>query len=95
MYLHLGQETTLRKKTVVGIFDLDNCSISKKTRDFLKRSEQAGRVVNVSQELPKSFVVTAQKPTANNPRQGGVYISQLSASTLKKRWREKNITTQD
>jgi len=67
------------ENTVVGIYDLDNCSSSHITRDFLKRAEQAGQVVNISDDLPKSFVLT---------REGGkttVYLSQLSTATLQKR----------
>lgn len=78
MYLHLGQDTILRTRDILGIFDLDTSTLSRHTRDFLARAEQAGRVVNVTTELPKSFIVTAGKtPT--------VYISQISAATLKKR----------
>ena len=78
MYLHLGQDTILRTKEILGIFDLDTATLSKHTRDFLARAEKEGRVVNVTGELPKSFIVT----TGESP---AVYISQISAGTLKKR----------
>ena len=78
MYLHLGQDTILRTKDILGIFDLDTASLSRHTRDFLARAQQEGRVVNVSVELPKSFIVTVRQPPT-------VYISQISAATLKKR----------
>lgn len=79
MYLHLGQDTVVRSNEVIGIFDLENTSISKITRDFLACSEKNGQVVNVSSELPKSFVICQG--------QGGtkVYITQISSATLKKR----------
>lgn len=48
------------------------------TRDYLAAAEKAGRVVTVTGELPKSFIVT----TGESP---AVYISQISAGTLKKR----------
>ncbi|MEF9969725.1 MAG: DUF370 domain-containing protein [Ruthenibacterium sp.] len=78
MYLHLGQESIIHTRDILGIFDIDTASISKHTRDFLARAEKKGQVVNVSTELPKSFIVTAGETNA-------VYISQISASTLKKR----------
>ena len=78
MYLHLGQESIVRTKDILGIFDLDTATISKHTRDYLTAAEKKGRVVNVTPELPKSFIVT----TGENPT---VYISQISAGTLKKR----------
>ena len=80
MYLHLGQDTVVRTDSVVGIFDLENTSISKITKDFLARSEKAGLVVNVTSDLPKSFVV------CDDAREGArVYITQISSATLKKR----------
>ena len=79
MYLHLGQDTVVRTKTVVGIFDLENTSISKITKEFLASSEKSGLVVNVSYELPKSFVICEEKGQCK------VYITQISSATLKKR----------
>lgn len=79
MYLHLGQETVVKMDSIVGIFDLDTSTISKFTRDYLTQAEKSGKVVNVSMELPKSFVVCAEKKRTT------VYISQISSSTLLKR----------
>ncbi len=79
MYLHLGQETVVRTDDIIGIFDLENTSISKITKEFLAKAEQAGRVVNVSYELPKSFVICTCK------RKTAVYITQISSATLRKR----------
>ena len=78
MYLHLGQECIIRTKEILGIFDLDSSTLSKHTRDYLARAEKEGRVVNVTAELPKSFIVTTGEKAK-------VYISQISAATLKKR----------
>lgn len=78
MYIHLGQDTMMNLKELVGIFDLDTASLSKKTREFLARAEKEGRVVNTSTELPKSFAVTCDKHKT-------VYINQLSTPTLKGR----------
>ena len=57
MYLHLGQNTVVRTASVVGIFDIENTSTSRLTRSYLSQAEKSGQVVNVSTELPKSFVV--------------------------------------
>ena len=35
MYLHLGQNTVITHDEIIGIFDLDNTTVSKKTRDYL------------------------------------------------------------
>ncbi len=80
MYLHLGGDVVILKKSIVGIFDLDTATISKHTKNYLTLAEKEGRVVNVSYELPKSFVVCIEDGIAR------VYISQISSQTLTKRF---------
>ena len=79
MYLHLGEKTVIRTDAVTGIFDLDNTTLSHHTRSFLSRAEKEGRVVNVSYELPKSFIVCMED------KEEKIYISQLSSQTIYKR----------
>lgn len=79
MYLHLGQDTVVKYENIVGIFDMDTSTVSKFTREFLNNAEKSGAVVNVSYELPKSFVVCNENGVLK------IYISQLSSSTLQKR----------
>lgn len=80
MYLHLGQDVVVKMEQVVGIFDMENSTVSKITRQYLANATKQGRVVNVSMEMPKTFVVCS-----DNDRQITVYISQISAATLRKR----------
>lgn len=80
MYLHLGGNAVILKKNIVGIFDLDTATISKHTKNYLAIAEKEGRVVTVSYELPKSFVV------CNEDGNTKVYISQISSQTLSKRF---------
>ena len=87
MYLYLGQETVVPTREIVGIFDLENTTISKTTRDFLAEAETNGRVITVSEELPKSFVVCESKTHGTT-----VYISQISCMTLLKRAKELRKT---
>ena len=88
MYLHLGNDVVVRKRDVVGIFDLDNTSQSALTRRFLAAAEKSGSVVNAAgDELPKSFVVCA----AGGARQT-VYLSQLNSSTLLKRSETERVS---
>ena len=75
MYVHLGNEITTNDKGIIGIFDIENTSLGNDTREFLKKSTDTGKIVNVSYEMPKSFIVCDNK----------VYISQISASSLYKR----------
>lgn len=80
MYLHLGQDTVVRLDEVVGIFDMDKSTISKHSRQFLADAQKGGRIFNVSEELPKSYVVCVDREGTET-----VYISQISSTTLKKR----------
>ena len=80
MYLHLGQDTLVKTDDVIGIFDMDNTTISKGTRRFLALSEQEGRVVSVAADLPKTFVVCGR-----SRKECKIYLSQISSSTLRKR----------
>ena len=61
MYLHLGQETVIMQDDIIGIFDLDNTTVSKATRDYLAVAEKNKQVINVSFELPKTFILTNNK----------------------------------
>ena len=81
LYLHVGSETILTQQNIIGIFDIENTSVSKYTREFLRKKQQDGRVVNVTDEIPKSFVVCYDKES----RRESIYLSQLAAATLKKR----------
>ena len=81
MYLYIGNDIVINSKNIVGIFNADNTTISKDTRKFLNLSEKNGQIINVSYELPKSFIVCVDKKS----REKKVYLCQLSASTLQKR----------
>ena len=81
MYIHLGNNKMIRTDEIVGIFDMESTTISKRSRDFLAKAEKAGQVRTISYELPKSFIVCTPK----NKRKQRIYISQISSSTLLKR----------
>ncbi len=80
MYLHLGAEVNVRKREIVGIFDLDTASQTATTREFLKMAQRQGYLQSVNDELPKAFVLLQKEDGTQE-----VYFSQISASVLKKR----------
>lgn len=43
MYLSIGNDMAVREHSVIGIFDLDNTTTSKRTREFLEQCERRGR----------------------------------------------------
>lgn len=79
MYLFLGGNTTVKKNDVIGIFDIEECSVSRITADFLNSEQKQGRVVSVSDEMPKSFIVCGEK----------TYITNVSNDTINKRCKTK------
>ncbi len=78
MYLSIGNDMAVRDRSIVGIFDMDNTSTSKRTREFLQKAEQEGAVVPCD-DLPKAYVVTAEYGFRR------VYLSSLNTNTLEKR----------
>jgi len=78
MYIHLGQDVVVHTDSIIGIFDMDNTTSSYITREFLKVAQKDGNIVNVSEDLPKSFVICEDGKNT-------VYLSQLSSATLLKR----------
>lgn len=75
MFLHLGENTVITDKSIIGIFDMDTSTVNKATRDFLAKAEKEKRVVYVNYDLPKSFVVTDNE----------IYVSPINTGTLNKR----------
>ena len=80
MYIHLGNNVMLPTSDIIGIFDLENTSISKRTRDFLNKAEKEGRVITITYDLPRTFVIAVK-----NFKDAKIYISQISSQTLLKR----------
>lgn len=80
MYINIGTELLIKDNDILGIFDLDNTTVSKSTREYINNSEKNGECITISiEELPKSFIVT----TKNNKKE--IYISPLNTSTIFKR----------
>ena len=78
MYINIGNDMSVRDKSIIGIFDMDNTSTSKRTRDFLEKCEAEGQVIPCD-DLPKSFILSTEYGFHR------VHLTTLSASTLEKR----------
>ena len=79
MYIHLGNNKIVRVKSIVGIFDMDNSTVSSITRGFLRAQQKKYKVETVSTEIPKSFVLYKEKDEYT------ICMSPLSASALRGR----------
>ena len=79
MYVSIGSDFSVRVRSILGIFDLDNTSVSKHTRNFLAEAERQGEIIDVSGKLPKSYVVTEEFGMRR------IYLTQYNAAVLEKR----------
>ena len=84
MYLHLGRDTVVNTKDIIAMMDLESSSISKYSKEFLKISTEEGFVQNVSEEIPKSFII------CEKDGQTVIYITNISTKALSGRVR-KNL----
>ena len=76
LYLHIGGEYTLLCSLIVGIFNLEDIKQNQKDMiQFLSGMEKKDFVEYVSDEVPRSFVMTSER----------IYFSPISAVTLQKR----------
>lgn len=79
MFIHLGNDVVVNSKNIVGIFDIENTTTGKNTSKILENATKENRVVTVSFEMPKSFIVCIENGKEI------IYVSQISVSTLRKR----------
>lgn len=79
MFLHVGNNKNIRIRDVIGIFDMDNATLSSVTRKFLSKSQKKLMVETAAVEIPKSFILFEEN---------GLYkicFSPLSSSSLRGR----------
>lgn len=86
MYVHIGGDKLLLDKDIIGIFDLDNTTVSKNssknaTSVMFETAQGQKKVETVMDDIPKSFVVTKDK----------IYLTQLSTQTLIKRIKNEEL----
>lgn len=87
MFLHIGNSATVRKKEIIGIFDLDTASMSSDTRCFLREAEKKGFLLDAAGgELPRSFIVSGERRRVGQENQNlCVRLSLISTSGLRLR----------
>lgn len=48
MYLEIGNDLLIESRAVLGVFDLDNTSWSKRTRAFLEAAQENGELIDAA-----------------------------------------------
>ena len=79
MFLHVGNNRNIRTRDVIGIFDMDNATVSAITRKFLNGKQKELLVESVSFDIPKSFILYKDGDKQR------ICFSPLSAASLKGR----------
>ena len=73
MFLHSGSDVSVALKDVIAINDYSYLKTINK--EFLKNMRSKKFIIDISENDPKSFVITDKK----------IYLSAISSVTLKKR----------
>lgn len=89
MFLHLGNDVVIRSEEIVAVFDMDNTTVSKQSRNFLAHAQKTGEVVDICDDLPKSYII------ANCGGITKVYISSVSSRTIAKRSKTPGFADND
>jgi hypothetical protein len=69
MFIHIGENKVVRKKDILGIFDMDSTTVSVHSRKYLSSAQKEGRVKALGYDLPRSFILMRDKT---------VYLSTLT-----------------
>ena len=75
IYLHIGNNYSVDVREIIGIFDMDNTTITSCTKKLLDKAEKEKRLFLATYELPKTYIITKKR----------IYLSHLAASKLKNR----------
>ena len=86
MYLHIGNGKNVRKKDIIGIFDLDTATMTKTGKDFISKNEKRGLVEYSDYDLPRSFVVLTENDECK------IKLSRISSKGLLARVNEDEFS---
>ncbi len=75
MFLHLGADVVVPFAEVIAILNVETGTGWRSRNEFLHLAMGTGKVVDISESTPKSYVITER----------AVYLSPISSLTLKKR----------
>ena len=70
---------------MVGIFDVDNTTVSRQGKGFLPNAQKEGKIIYATEELPQSFIITENKGNTL------IYISSMSTQVLMRRSLEDDV----
>ncbi len=81
MYIHAGNDIVVNTKDIIGVFDMDNTTVSRQGRSFLPHAQKNGIIINATDDLPRSYIVASHRGRTS------VYISSYTTQMLEKHTR--------
>ena len=73
MFIHIGNDLSVLKSSITAVVDLETVLPSQKDiSEFINREDEQGRLQYVTEEIPKSLVITDDK----------TYVCSLSAGLI-------------
>lgn len=79
MFLHIGGDVVIPLKSVIAILDIESTTTSKDSKEFLSIAEEEGFIESISEDLPKTFIIT------EIDKKSKIFLSPISSITLQKR----------
>ncbi|MGI6537440.1 MAG: extracellular matrix regulator RemB [Caldicoprobacterales bacterium] len=79
MVLHIGGNTVIHTKDIIGIFDIKTALKAPATQEFVTIAKEEGFLENISQNPPKSLILATVDSKTK------IYLSPISSVTLFKR----------
>ena len=81
MYLHIGNGITVRKKDIIGIFDLDSSTVSSVTKKYINKNEKEGNILYGDSDLPRTFIL--HEKNVGEKKIYKINLSRISSQGLK------------
>ena len=88
MYFHIGNGVTVKKKDVIGVFDLDTSTVSAITRKYVNKNEKEGKLSYSDSDLPRTFILVEEKGEYK------IKLSRISTQGIKARAEGNDIYDQ-
>lgn len=79
MFIHLGGDVVISINDVISIMDVESSNLSNTTKEFLSIADDEGFIRKISEDEPKSFILTEKDNKTI------IYLSPISSVTLLKR----------
>lgn len=92
MFLHLGNNISVPVKDIVAILDKDSLEASKENNSYINKLKEIGHIKNEDVKNKKSYVIVCSgdfKRGRKKEENCFIYLSNISSTTLLKRYKEK------